>query len=191
MTITYEATKLHNTTTVKLDGKRVGFIRQDENGYAYYPVSTPKKGGDYFPTLAACKRSIEGTDEDAQGFDDMSVTRVVVAGEPIVTVGMMREAQADSMPWCEPCGSYHHATAPGCRAQETITYEVIVGNIGTVYSGTSEDAALSDFYIYRHKSKQDVGRASGEDVTLMRNGEPWKEYSSDNRPVDEDGEYID
>lgn len=25
--------------------------------------------------------------------------------------------EGKAMPWCEPCGSYHHSTAPGCRAE--------------------------------------------------------------------------
>jgi hypothetical protein len=29
----------------------------------------------------------------------------------------MDDDECDGMPWCEPCGSYHHKTAPGCRAR--------------------------------------------------------------------------
>ena len=55
-------------------------------------------------------------------------------------------------------------------------YEVIVGNIGTVYSGPNGFEAHTKFQVYAGQSKTGYGRASGEDVTIMRNGEPIKEY---------------
>lgn len=60
MGITYQDTKLGNTIAVNLDGKKVGFIRHKENGYTYFPATTPRNGGESYPTLDACKRSIEG-----------------------------------------------------------------------------------------------------------------------------------
>ena len=58
---------------------------------------------------------------------------------------------------------------------ETI-FEVIVGNIGTVYSGTSLKQALVDFSEYKTQSKNEYGRAAGEDVFLMHNNETKFEF---------------
>jgi hypothetical protein len=55
-------------------------------------------------------------------------------------------------------------------------WEVIVGNIGTVYSGGSALEAKRKFTTYVKQSKSGVGRAGGEDVTLMRDGEPVREH---------------
>ena len=47
--------------TVRLDGKKVGTIKQTEHGQYYYaPVGARKITGDKFPNVAAVKRSIEG-----------------------------------------------------------------------------------------------------------------------------------
>lgn len=46
-------------------------------------------------------------------------------------------------------------------------YQVIVGNIGIVYRGTSEFEACEIFDQYAFLSAQATGRASGEDVALM------------------------
>lgn len=56
------------------------------------------------------------------------------------------------------------------------TYKVIVGNIGTVYSGSNPVRARNDFDTYVRKSEAGDGRAAGEDVTLMKNGEPEAEH---------------
>jgi len=55
-------------------------------------------------------------------------------------------------------------------------YEVIVGNIGSVHSGRDLKKALRVFNEYAEQSQGNYGRAAGEDVTLMRDGEPYKEY---------------
>lgn len=47
-------------------------------------------------------------------------------------------------------------------------YEVVVGNIGTTYAGTSRNAAFADFRDYRDQSKRGIGRAAGETVTVLR-----------------------
>lgn len=54
-------------------------------------------------------------------------------------------------------------------------YQVIVGNIGTM-EYTSKKLALECFNTYVSLSKSDTGRASGEDVTLMANDDPIREY---------------
>lgn len=55
-------------------------------------------------------------------------------------------------------------------------YEVIVGNIGTVYSGGSSIEANQIFLEYRKDSREGIGRAAGEDVTVMCDGEIKYEY---------------
>jgi hypothetical protein len=55
-------------------------------------------------------------------------------------------------------------------------WEVIVGNIGSVYSGTDETLARATFATYKQNSIDNYGRAAGEDVTLMRNDEPVEEF---------------
>lgn len=55
-------------------------------------------------------------------------------------------------------------------------YEVVCGNVGSVYSGSNLRAAKSMFRGYVTQSKTSGFRASGENVTLMGNGEPIKEF---------------
>ncbi len=43
---------------VKLDGRPIGEIRQVPGGWQYFPKGH-KEGGDVFPTLEGCKRSLE------------------------------------------------------------------------------------------------------------------------------------
>jgi hypothetical protein len=59
----------------------------------------------------------------------------------------------------------------------SVDYSVIVDNIGTVYLGPSIRAATSVFREYVNDSRADVGRASGERVTLCApDGEPLREH---------------
>lgn len=58
-------------------------------------------------------------------------------------------------------------------------YEVIVGNIGTVYSGGSKPVASKTFKEYVKQSLSRTGRAGGEAVTLMHDGEPVSEHDPD------------
>jgi len=51
-------------------------------------------------------------------------------------------------------------------------YEIIVGNIGTVYSGSSLKVAISVYGAYKELSKQLIGRTSGETVTFIKDGKP-------------------
>jgi hypothetical protein len=48
--------------SVKLDGRVVGDIREERDGYRYFPRRS-KDGGLLFPTLSACKRSLENGGE--------------------------------------------------------------------------------------------------------------------------------
>jgi len=54
-------------------------------------------------------------------------------------------------------------------------YQVIVGNIGTVYDGDDIIEAEENFKEYYNQSKDGYGRASGESVTLWVDGEPIKD----------------
>ena len=60
------------------------------------------------------------------------------------------------------------------------TYDVIVGNIGTVRSEVSLMEARSVYRDYVHKSKAGEGRAAGESVTILNHetGEPDAEYEA-------------
>jgi hypothetical protein len=55
-------------------------------------------------------------------------------------------------------------------------FEVIVGNIGTVYSGTNRHEAEGAYNEYVVASKLKAGRAAGEQVTMMKDGEPVHGY---------------
>jgi hypothetical protein len=56
-------------------------------------------------------------------------------------------------------------------------YEVIVGNIGTVYGGANEPEAYSTYETYVGLSTLGAGRASGEEVALFCDSELIKEYA--------------
>lgn len=55
-------------------------------------------------------------------------------------------------------------------------FEVIVGNIGTVYSGNNYMQAQTKYSAYVKQSREEYGRAAGETVTLFHNGEIRSEY---------------
>ncbi len=63
------------------------------------------------------------------------------------------------------------------------TYEVVVGNIGTVYSGHSQSEANAKFDFYVADSKTGIGRSGGESVYLMEDCEPVREYQG---PADDE-----
>lgn len=64
-------------------------------------------------------------------------------------------------------------------------WEVICGNVGTVYDGTDEDEARRKFAVYVEQSKSGRGRAGNEDVTLLCNGEIVEEHSGTHAEVDD------
>ena len=55
-------------------------------------------------------------------------------------------------------------------------YEVIVGNIGTVYRGKNAKEARKHFRYYTENSKAAFGRGACEDVTLFRDGDIESEH---------------
>jgi len=55
-------------------------------------------------------------------------------------------------------------------------YQVIVGNVGTVYEGTNGFTATRDYNSYVGISKRGIGRAGNEPVTMIKDDEIHKEY---------------
>lgn len=55
-------------------------------------------------------------------------------------------------------------------------FEVTVGNIGTVERTDSHKTAMATYREYVSQSKNNYGRAAGEDVVLWEDGEPIEEY---------------
>ena len=63
------------------------------------------------------------------------------------------------------------------RAQTTNPrFQVVVGNVGTTYSGNLLKAALATYKEYKSQSATNYGRAAGEQVTLFKDGEPLCDY---------------
>ena len=58
-------------------------------------------------------------------------------------------------------------------------YEVYVGNIGRVYDGGSNLEASKTYAHYVKLSKAGSGRAAGESVVIMKNGEPEREFAGE------------
>jgi hypothetical protein len=62
-------------------------------------------------------------------------------------------------------------------------FEVVVGNIGTVYSGNNYMQAQCEYTAYVKISRKGKGRAAGEPVTLFHNGEIRSEYAGNHEDV--------
>ena len=56
-------------------------------------------------------------------------------------------------------------------------YQVIVGNIGQVYSGPEESEAREVYCLYRERGIEGLGRCAHEDVTLCKDGEIVAEHT--------------
>lgn len=56
-------------------------------------------------------------------------------------------------------------------------FEIIVGNIGSVWTGSNYMQAETRFHAWVKDSKTGLGRSGGESVILLHNGEPRKEYA--------------
>ncbi len=82
----------------------------------------------------------------------------------------------------EADGDFDFADGDDCPEDMRVTdvtvihFSVIVGNIGTVYDGTSREEALRFYDEYKQLSVTNYGRAAGEPVTLTEDGEPQKTY---------------
>lgn len=67
-------------------------------------------------------------------------------------------------------------------------YQVICGNIGTVYDGNDMIAANRDYGEYKRQSISGRGRAGGETVTLFDNDEIWREHIGEQDIAEQDTE---
>lgn len=72
------------------------------------------------------------------------------------------------------------------RFEDIPRYEVVVGNIGRVYSGSDWHAAEKAYFEYVDQSQTTWMRASGEDVVIFQDGEIFREYEGRNRANAED-----
>ena len=70
------------------------------------------------------------------------------------------------------------------RAGHRESHEVVVGNIGSVYSGRNRAKAAQHFQEYVSQSKSGVGRAGGESVTHLKSGEIHREHVGSNESSD-------
>lgn len=55
-------------------------------------------------------------------------------------------------------------------------FEVVVGNIGTVYTGHNRKQAIASYNTYVEKSVLNESRCGGESVYLLTNGEIEREH---------------
>ena len=60
--------------------------------------------------------------------------------------------------------------------EKDLPYSVVVGNIGTVIETDNLETARSKYQDYVAISKEKIGKASGEPVYLLQNGEPLETY---------------
>jgi hypothetical protein len=79
-------------------------------------------------------------------------------------------------------GQFKKARSTGLvlRRNPSKSYEVYVGNVGMVYEGASLAVAKKTYSEYVAISKSGFGRAGGESVALMVDGEPIKDYQGKN-----------
>lgn len=89
--------------------------------------------------------------------------------------------QPGCLPDGEPMGPYKTReaainAATGELYGDDERYRVIVGNIGEVESCNDRATASRVYNEYVALSKRQTGRAAGEDVTIMEDGEPIREY---------------
>ena len=62
-------------------------------------------------------------------------------------------------------------------------YEVVVGNIGRVYNGDVEARALIIYDTYVSQSRRRQGRAAGESVVIIADGDIIKEHVGEDNEV--------
>lgn len=70
-------------------------------------------------------------------------------------------------------------------------FQVIVSNVGTVYSGDMHRDAVKTYQDYKKQSESMLGRAGGESVTLMEDGEPILEHEGVMHKQDEPQDDMD
>jgi hypothetical protein len=57
-----------------------------------------------------------------------------------------------------------------------MTHEIVVGNIGTVYTGMDEVEARQTYITYVEQSINGVGRAANEHVVWLKDGDMYIEH---------------
>ncbi len=62
-------------------------------------------------------------------------------------------------------------------------YQVIVGNIGTTYTGDDYHEALRQYGEYKRQSKARYGRCAGEPVVILQDGEPMAKYDYEGETI--------
>lgn len=82
------------------------------------------------------------------------------SNEPGLCLACLKSISNVVKPWPD---NHHH-------------YEVIVGNVGTVYSGVDKLRAEAQYDTYVKDSQDGYGRAAYENVALMRDGELLEEH---------------
>ncbi len=63
------------------------------------------------------------------------------------------------------------------RDPEAAWFEVVVGNLGTVYRGHSPRKAANAYDKYVKMSENNYGRVGGESVVMLKDGEPCREHA--------------
>ena len=71
----------------------------------------------------------------------------------------------------------HTTNLNGCNMAK---YEIVVGNIGSVYTGNNYHNAKQEYEGWVNISREQYGRAAGEDVTLFEDWEPIMEHIGHN-----------
>jgi hypothetical protein len=130
-----------------------------------YSYRTYGRPGDYFVsgvTKAPHRYSKRSAHGERKGWKEISSS----------TIGRFttrEEAQQAGREWVR-------SKRPPAKTKTPARFEVVVGNIGTVYDGPLWKEALQAYSEYRWQSVANYGRAGGEPVTLFRDGEPKWEY---------------
>ena len=70
----------------------------------------------------------------------------------------------------------HEIGCPNSRKLKERKHQVVVGNIGTVYSGSDAESAENAWTEYVKQSQSERGRAGGEDVTWFLDDEIHQEH---------------
>ena len=65
------------------------------------------------------------------------------------------------------------------RGRVGTTYQIVVGNIGTVLTTQDHSEAVRTFHSYVTDANNGYGRAAGEYVAFLRNGDIVSERPSD------------
>lgn len=102
--------------------------------------------------------------------------KIEVLLEALQQIAKIGEQEAIDVQARDNMAAWARTALKQVQASKRTGYEVIVGNIGSVYSGDSKAEADHEFRAYATQSMDNRGRAGGEDVTLLVDGEVVKEH---------------